>query len=70
MMNDDRNNTKYICGTILNTLSNPIFADIINETDPAILYVAGEYQYTLQYHMLLNMLVKRFNHYLHAKITF
>ena len=43
MMNDDRNDTEYSCGTVPSTLTNPVFADIVNETDPAILYVAGEY---------------------------
>ena len=47
MMNDVRNNTQYSCGTVLSTVSNPKTADIINESDPTILYVAGKYQYTL-----------------------
>ena len=45
MMNDGRNNTKYSCGIVLSTVSNPTQADIIDESDPTILYVAGEYQY-------------------------
>ena len=47
MMNDDRNETEYSCGTVSNTVSQPTILDIINENDPTILYVAGEYQYTL-----------------------
>ena len=47
MMNDDRNNTEYSCGTVPSTVSNPTVADIEDESDPTILYVAGEYQYTL-----------------------
>ena len=43
MMNDDRNNTQYSCGTVLNTVSNPTLADIVDENDWTILYVAGEY---------------------------
>ena len=43
-MNDDRNNTEYSCVTVSNTVSNPTVADIVNESDPTILYVAGEYQ--------------------------
>ena len=45
MMNDDRNDTEYSCGTVSSTVSNPIFADIVAESDPIILYVADEYQY-------------------------
>ena len=45
MMNDDRNNTPYSCGTVLSTVSNPTIADIMDESDSTILYVAGEYQY-------------------------
>ena len=45
MMNDDRNDTEYSCGTVSSTVSQPTFADIIDESDPTILYVAGEYQY-------------------------
>ena len=47
MMNDIRNNTKYSCGTILSTLSNSTVADIRDESDPTILYVAGEYLYNV-----------------------
>ena len=43
LMNDDRNNTEYICVTVSSTVSNPVFADILDESDPTILYVAGEY---------------------------
>ena len=50
MMNDIRNNTKYSCGTISSTVSNPTVADIEDESDPTILYVAGEYQYNRLMH--------------------
>ena len=49
MMNDDRNVTEYSCVTVSSTVSQPSGADIIYESDPTILYVAGEYQYTLWY---------------------
>ena len=45
MMNDDRNNTEYICVTVSSTVSNPTVENIIDESGPTILYVAGEYQY-------------------------
>ena len=44
IMNDDRNDTEYSCVTISSTVSNPTFADILDEGHPTILYVAGEYQ--------------------------
>ena len=47
MMNDDRNDTEYSCGIVPSTESNPKIRDIIDESDPTILYIAGEYQYTL-----------------------
>ena len=47
MMNDDRNDTEYSCGIVSSTVSQPTVADIIDESDTTILYVAGEYQYTL-----------------------
>ena len=43
MMNDDRNNTEYSCVTVSSTVSQPTIIDIIDESDPTILYVAGEY---------------------------
>ena len=46
MMNDVRNNTEYSCVTVLSTGHYPRFSDIIDESDPTILYIAGEYQYT------------------------
>ena len=46
-MNDDRNDTEYQCGTVSSVVSQPSVADIIDESDPTILYVAGEYQYSL-----------------------
>ena len=48
MMNDSRNSTEYSCVIISSTLDHhPLFADILAESDPTILYVAGEYQITL-----------------------
>ena len=44
MMNDDRNDTEYSCGTVSSTVSNPTVTDIMNESNAIILYVAGEYQ--------------------------
>ena len=46
-MNDDRNNTEYICVTVSSTVSNPTLSDIEDENAPTILYVVGEYQYAL-----------------------
>ena len=43
MMNDDRNNTEYICWIVSSTVSNPMLSDKVDESDPTILYVAGEY---------------------------
>ena len=40
MMNDDRNNTEYRC--VIITQGTRI---ILRQSDPTILYVAGEYQY-------------------------
>ena len=45
MMNDDRNVTEYSCVTIPSTVSQPSVANIYDESDPTILYVAGEYQH-------------------------
>ena len=47
MMNDDRNDTEYSCVTVSSRISQPSTANIIDEGVPFILYVAGEYQYTL-----------------------
>ena len=47
MMNDDRNDTEYSCVTVSSRVSQPSLADIIDVSDPIILYVAGEYHYTL-----------------------
>ena len=43
MMNDDRNDTEYICVTVSSALSQPTTAVIVDESDVTILYVAGEY---------------------------
>ena len=45
-MNDDRNETVYSCVTVSSTVSQPMLSNIIDESDPTILYVAGKYQYT------------------------
>ena len=45
IMNDNRNDTEYSCVTVPSTVSQPTFADIIDESDPTFLYVAGEYQH-------------------------
>ena len=42
MMNDIRNDTEYNCVTVPSTVSNPTVADIVYESDPTILYIAGE----------------------------
>ena len=47
MINDDRNDTRYSCGAVPSTVSNPTEADLMGESDPTILYIAGGYQYTL-----------------------
>ena len=49
MMNDVRNDTQYSCVTVLSAVNNPTVVDIIDESDPTILYVAGEYQYNVMY---------------------
>ena len=43
MINDDRNDTEYICVTVSSAVRNPSLSDIRDESDPTILYVAGEY---------------------------
>ena len=43
MMNDIRNDSEYNCVTVPSTASNPTVADIIDESNTTILYVAGEY---------------------------
>ena len=47
MINDNRNNTRHSCGAVLSTVSTPTVADLKDESDPTILYIAGGYQYTL-----------------------
>ena len=44
MLNDDRNDTEYSCVTVSSTVSQPPVADIVDESDTTILYVAGEYE--------------------------
>ena len=48
-MNDDRNDTEYSCVIVSSTVSQPTITNIIDESDTTILYVAGEYQYSLLY---------------------
>ena len=43
MMNDDRNDTEYVCVILSSALSQPTIGDIVDESDVTILYVAGEY---------------------------
>ena len=43
IVNDDRNDTEYICVTVLGAVSNPTLNDIFDESDPTILYIVGEY---------------------------
>ena len=45
MMNDDRNETEYSCGTVSSYVSQPSISNILDESDPTILYVVGKYQY-------------------------
>ena len=49
MMNDDRNETEYSCGTVSSSVSHPSISNIIDESDLTILYVVGKYQYTYIY---------------------
>ena len=41
MMNDDRNGSDYRC-VVVPAQGTPTLADVIEESDPTILYVAGE----------------------------
>ena len=41
-MNDDRNDTKYSCGMVPSTISNPTTANIMGESVQTTLHVAGE----------------------------
>ena len=52
IMNDDRNDSEYSCGIVLSTVSQPVVADIVDESDATILYVAGKHQYKRQMHTL------------------
>ena len=51
MMNDVRNGSEYIC-VVIPVQGMTTLADITDESDPTILYVAGEYQNTI---VLLHM---------------
>ena len=44
MMNDDRNNTEYRCVIITQGTTT-----ILRQSDPTILYVVGEYQFSILY---------------------
>ena len=46
MINDVRNDSEYRC-VIVPAQGMILAADIIDESDPTILYVAGEYQYSM-----------------------
>ena len=43
MMSDDRNDSEYSCVIVPST--RPSLSDIVDESDPTFLYVAGEYQH-------------------------
>ena len=58
MINDDRNGTEYSCVTVSRTVSQPTQANIVDESDPTILYVAGEYQY--MYTAIFNSIVVKY----------
>ena len=46
MMNDYRNDTEHSCGTVSSKVHKPAAADVEDESDITVLYIAGEYQYT------------------------
>ena len=50
MMNDDRNGSDYRC-VIVPAQGELTLADIIEESDPTILYVAGEFNYLIKEYM-------------------
>ena len=54
MMNDGRNGSEYIC-VVIPAQGMVTFADIIDESDPTILYVAGEYLPLYITHLVFNM---------------
>ena len=49
MMNDDRNDTEYNCVTVLSTVSNPTYSNILDLSNSTTLYIAGEYQNKFMY---------------------
>ena len=59
MMNDDRNDTEYSCVTVPSTVSQPSFTNIIDESDPTILYVAGEYCLDIYIYNYLHIFLHR-----------
>ena len=52
MMNDVRNGSYYRC-VIVPTLGMVTLNDIIEESDPTILYVAGEFNYLIKKYMCI-----------------
>ena len=74
MMNDDRNGSEYYC-VIIPVQSMILTADIIDESDPAILHVAGEYQYNYIMHIIICIvfcmggLIKGFNSVICHKVS-
>ena len=50
-MNDVRNDTEYSCVTVPSELVNsPTIADIMDQSNTTILYIAGKYQYSYYYY--------------------
>ena len=65
MMNDVRNNTEYRCVIITTQGTTTI---TIRQSDPTILYVAGEYEYAdvmciLEYKVFINQSILKFSLY-------
>ena len=54
MMNDVRNDSNYQC-VIIPTQGMVTLADTIDESDPTILYVAGEYWYRRSFKVFLSL---------------
>jgi len=51
MMNDGRNGTEHMC--LLFNIININMKEKLNGSDPIILYVAGKYQYSIMYTVIL-----------------
>ena len=57
MMNDVRNGSDYRCVILIRQNISGLFL-ILNESDPTLLYIAGEYQYNaVEVYFLLNNIV-------------